>query len=191
MDAHHTIDYPVLAALASARAADDNLPAGSQRGWRHPASLGFEWQRLDRMHSSLVQAEIPGFRPQNIGLGHRRYRITDEGIAALAARDTAQAADTKPNLKPFHYRALALAYAAVVEDLAANHLRTLSAGWRSGWQVGGPKTADQLVDVGLLAYPAEGRSADFRHRRYRITPAGAEILGLEYPLQEDSHASSY
>lgn len=75
-------DLPVLVALKKAYDDDEGKSADRWRGFRYATELGADWQQLDAM-TAFVRADIQPGRPLS-GAGNRRYRITEQGMAALA-----------------------------------------------------------------------------------------------------------
>lgn len=89
------------------------------------------------------------------------------------------------DLKPFHYTALRKALAAWQADTAAG--RQQSAGWRSGYEVGGFRTADQLCRLGLFQPAINNKSSSISRNRYRITGAGRTLIES---VSEGNHEQS-
>lgn len=77
-------DYAILVALKKAYDEDEGIRFGMQRGWRYATDLGFDWQQIDAVPPTLIRTDVQPGRP-TATVGNRQYRITDSGLAALAA----------------------------------------------------------------------------------------------------------
>lgn len=99
-----------------------------------------------------------------------KWRNPETDIIWIADESTI---DTTPALKPFHITALLKAQVARTANPKP------SGGWCKGTEVGGWKTADQLVVLGYFETSLDSKRSDLLSRRYRITSAGIEILNQQ------------
>ncbi|MBK9122785.1 MAG: hypothetical protein IPM16_06645 [Chloroflexi bacterium] len=84
-------------------------------------------------------------------------------------------------LQPFHLAALHAAHALM---LAAAEVGKPYACWANHRAVGGARTADQLVDLGLFEKRLGATPGDVDTYFYRITGYGCLCIGRPYPLED-------
>lgn len=84
-------------------------------------------------------------------------------------------------LQPFHHAALHSAHALM---LAAAEVGKPYACWANHRAVGGARTADQLVDLGLFEKRLGATPGDVDTYFYRITGYGCLCIGRPYPLED-------